>query len=199
MNYLGGSKKDLGQWTPRRKDQHELDFCAEEIDKEKADKIRSKAYKRRGRLFECLKESIRMREWNKDSNKRARLRAENEEKEEERIKWNENQQRKLISKRGWNNILDDKQGKRKLTTMQKQNQVKIAKQKMEKKKRNEQIEASNKRAKRKRLNGMERWERDPTQTPIVPMTKMKANHKDRRDKNKQPKITERHEKEEKGE
>ena len=73
--------------------------------------------------------------------------------------------------------------------MQKQNQVKIAKQKMEKKKRIEQIEASNKRAKRKRLNGMERWGKDPTQTPIVPMTKRKANHKDRRDKNKQPKIT----------
>jgi hypothetical protein len=81
---LRSSVEDLTKWIPGADDQEELDFGAIDVDEEKAGRAKAKRKKREGRLFDCIKERIRLREWNKDSNKRARRRTENEEREIQR-------------------------------------------------------------------------------------------------------------------
>merc|ERR1712127_717339 len=61
---LGGMKGTMEAWFPAMEDQQEMDFGADEIDEEKVEKSKKRKEKKKGRLFDCIEERIRMREWN---------------------------------------------------------------------------------------------------------------------------------------
>ena len=180
--------KSLRNGRPEEKDQDEIDFSAIDIDTEKAKREKAKIEKRKGVLLECIRERIEQREWNKDSNKRARLRIENKETEERRKKWNEAQRTKLVTKRKSNFILDDKQETRKPSKRRREIMVVEEKKKKEKTRRTEMINRD-KGKKRKKEHGMERWGERNKVNEKDNRRKRKTPSKERPDKQKQPKIT----------
>ena len=185
---LGKTDEIIEQWTPRERDRDELDFSATEIDTERAKREKSKRDKRKGGLFECIKERIRQREWSKDSNKRARLRVENEQVEKKRREWYEAQKEKQGTKRRYNLMLDDRQDVRRPSKRRREIMAEQEKEKQEKSKR---IEIRNKRKgdKRKDRNGMETWGKKRRLNEEENRKKRKRVTGDRHLKRKQPKIT----------
>jgi hypothetical protein len=211
MKLLGGRKEDVPRWTLEISDQPELDFSAEEIDQQKAQKAREMRDKRKGGLFECIKERIRLREWNKDSSKRARMRDEREEREIQREAWREKLRIEATRKRKYNFIIDDRQGTRSETPWQgvlrihkerlieKRNErmtrmiieEEDCGEKMAKKRRGEETPAGpTTSGKRKRSNMQRKAKKKARPDWVEKGKKRKRGGKEKTEgKNKQPKIT----------